>query len=159
MTLLDAGFAPPGSDQLSAPPISPEGAALSMPAHLRVEIEVRGAEPPWFRPVFSRVQQLMRLGAGWDGIDAPAPSVRALTGLLDLLSTSLPRAAAVPSLVPTAHGGVQAEWHRENVDLEIEVAADGHAHAWMQDIETGELWEGDPTMSRERVRSIISALS
>jgi hypothetical protein len=33
--------------------------------------------------------------------------------------------------VPTASGGIQFEWHQAGLDIEIEVAHEGQAHAFL----------------------------
>lgn len=159
MTVLDVGFAPPIPDMRFASGVSVEGSALSHPDRHRVEVVVPRPEPLWFRPVVARILELARLRPGWEGSDAPAPSPRSLMAILDVLRTTLPLSAEVPTLVPTVGGGVQAEWHRRGVDLEIEVDADGDAHVWMQTAGSGDFWEGDPTACRERVRDVILHLS
>ncbi|MFP3941452.1 MAG: hypothetical protein ACLF0P_14225 [Thermoanaerobaculia bacterium] len=44
-----------------------------------------------------------------------------------------------PSVVPTATGGVQAEWHRKGYDFEIEVLSPARFVAHFEDVESGEI--------------------
>ena len=49
----------------------------------------------------------------------------AAANLLILLASILDDTTPTPIIVPTWRGGVQAEWHKNDVDLEIEVDPDG----------------------------------
>ncbi len=49
----------------------------------------------------------------------------ALVSLLEVLVEVLENCTPVPAVVPTWCGGVQVEWHRNNVDFEIEAAPNG----------------------------------
>ena len=46
-----------------------------------------------------------------------------------------------PTVVPTARGGIQLEWHTSKVDLEIEVISPGRLSALFEDHENGQQWE------------------
>lgn len=61
----------------------------------------------------------------------PKPTTGVAKSALDSMLHGLERAiddvgiTLNPSIVPTHRGGLQAEWHRKGVDLEIEVFEDG----------------------------------
>jgi hypothetical protein len=52
-------------------------------------------------------------------------------------------AAGLPQIVPTVHGGIQLEWHRGGVDLEIEVAATGEVLVDYESADGSVCWDGD----------------
>ena len=57
---------------------------------------------------------------------APAPIPRrTLDSMLTILTKILDDQTPPPSVVPTWEGGLQVEWHRNGVDLEIEVNSSG----------------------------------
>lgn len=43
-----------------------------------------------------------------------------------------PDAVVMPSVHPTVRGGIQLEWHRKGLDLEIEVLPSGQARAYIE---------------------------
>lgn len=83
------------------------------------------ANPPtWFGPTISAITNLNWDDSDWkDGAQPPHPAAAAR--LLLLLSQILGNDAPPPSICPTWRGGVQAEWHPQGCDLEIEAVPDG----------------------------------
>jgi hypothetical protein len=65
---------------------------------------------------------LLNLETGWNSYQAqPVETqnvIRSITLLSDLLDDTTP----TPQIVPTVRGGVQIEWHRNGLDLEILVS-------------------------------------
>lgn len=61
---------------------------------------------------------------GW-AVGAARTQPAAVEKLLRVLAEILDSQAPPPSIVPTHEGGVQAEWHCNGVDLEIEVTPAG----------------------------------
>lgn len=156
--VLDTGFAPPLTDSERVSGFDAGGFALSMPRRPTVEVVTR-RDSPWVGPVLARANELARLAPGWDGLDAPTPTFESIVELMRILANTLPAQAAIPHLVPTVDGGVQAEWHRRGFDLEIEVDAGGDAHVWWQRRGSDELHEGDPRLLVDDVRGVIAELS
>jgi len=83
------------------------------------------ATPPWFDQLLTRVNEISTLAPGWDGHRAPPISHRPLGMALNYLNQVAPFLKVPPSMVPTASGGVALEWHRSNLDLEIEFTPAG----------------------------------
>ena len=80
--------------------------------------------PAWFGPTISAIANLNWDDSDWkDGAESPHPVAAAR--LLLLLSQILGDDAPPPSICPTWRGGVQAEWHPQGCDLEIEAVPDG----------------------------------
>ena len=74
----------------------------------------------WFRQTLVACRKLR-----WSEDDLPDESAKttdwgAVLRLLMLLGRVLDNGCPAPALVPTASGGVQAEWHRNGVYLEVE---------------------------------------
>ena len=90
-----------------------------------------------------QASELVQLPAGWDSHGAKPVSseaARAATTLLAKAVSAAPNLAA-PALVPTVRGGIQLEWHRQGVDLEIEFEPDGSGSWYAEDRETEETVE------------------
>ena len=80
----------------------------------------RPPQPQWLRPTIQRTLILLWDDDNWnDGTKPIEPA--AVANLLSLLVFILDDTAPTPTIVPTWRGGVQAEWHTNGVDLEIEV--------------------------------------
>ena len=77
-------------------------------------------QPQWLQPTIRRMLDLPWDDDNWND-DAKRTDPGAAADLLILLTSILDAAAPTPSIVPTWRGGVQAEWHRNGVNLEIEV--------------------------------------
>ena len=80
----------------------------------------RPPQPRWLQPTIRRMLTLPWDDDNWNG-DARPTDPAAAANLLILLASILDDAAPTPIIVPTWRGGVQAEWHTNGVDLEIEV--------------------------------------
>ena len=75
-------------------------------------------ENNWFISTYYKMVELLaRSDIGITGANPTDPS--AIEHLLSALLRILPDDACPPAIVPTWLGGVQAEWHRNGVDLEI----------------------------------------
>ena len=81
-------------------------------------------KPPWVESAFLKIQELLYLEAGWDGYDGKSvigdTARKAVVMLFELMSSG----TKTPWIVPTVHGGLQMEWHKSQVDLEIEIKPD-----------------------------------
>lgn len=76
-----------------------------------------------------RASDLVRLANGWNSYRAKSISPKAIhhaTRFLREADSQIPNLAA-PSVVPTVRGGLQLEWHRQGVDVEIEFGIDDSA--------------------------------
>ena len=89
---------------------------------LRTEHALR--ETAWFPATVDALEALPLDTDGWS-TGATRTQPEAVERLLQVLTEILDSQAPPPSIVPTHAGGVQAEWHRNGVDLEIEVTPAG----------------------------------
>lgn len=107
--------------------------------NLELELRGSGAEPATlWRPFFATIQTLARLSPDWDSYGAkPLSQItvqRVLTKLLPiLLHDGVPEAA----IVPTRDGGLQFEWHRRGIDVEIRVPPEGPIEFLVSDPDAG----------------------
>ncbi len=74
---------------------------------------------PWYRAALDRISGLTALAVGWNGYEAlEIKADMAIDAAAFLTKVAFPGMAA-PSITPLADGGVQIEWHRGGVDIEV----------------------------------------
>lgn len=98
--------------------------------------------PTWLVSVKSKLEQLTALPTGWDAMGSPP--VRndiAEFALNHLLPKILKDQTPAPSLVPISGGGLQIEWHQNNVDIELFVSGRFDTEFYFRDVETEETFE------------------
>lgn len=95
----------------------------------------------WFTSVRIELVELLQLAPNWDSFGAPSIAERAATLALDLLYEASPPGTPPPSVVPASHGGVQLEWHRGQMDIEVEVWPSRRIELYVADLDTGEEYE------------------
>ena len=80
----------------------------------------------WFRPALEAMLDL-RSRSSAPGWESEKIQDSAMGAMLSVLANTLDSQSPPPAIVPTWDGGLQAEWHRNGVDLEIEIGPDGKA--------------------------------
>ena len=97
----------------------------------------------WFTPTLQAMAALL-----WSSEDRAAGATptrfAAADQMMTILSLVLDHRTPPPSVVPTWDGGVQVEWHRNGVDLEIEVGPLGEVEYFFKspNLECeGQAWE------------------
>jgi hypothetical protein len=90
-------------------------------------------ERKWEREVLKRLASYTRLEQGWDSYQAQPVSMDTAFFAMLILESIMMSRTPVPQVVPTAMGGVQLEWHENDVDLEIHVAAPYHCELIFED--------------------------
>lgn len=92
--------------------------------------------------IIDKLTKLSNLRPNWDTYGAPAVSEYALERAagfaLHFIST---RRVPIPDIVPTPSGGIQFEWHRNSVDLEIEFGASSEIEVLFEDLVSDESHE------------------
>lgn len=87
-----------------------------------IKLTIEGSTTPlWFQPVIDSMAERWGALAGWDSYDARPTDLEHAIKLLNYLSQILPNKAVAPIITPLADGGLQAEWHRGDKDIEIVV--------------------------------------
>ena len=104
--------------------------------------------PRWLGEVVMRLERLR------PGRSEEAVPEQVLVDALYALMQFLPADATAPAVAPTGNGGVQFEWHRGGWDVEVEFH-DGDAHAWMENLGTGERWSGALTDRLDDLRATM----
>lgn len=106
---------------------------------------------PWYGAALDQISGLTALAHGWNGYDArEVKADMAIDAAKFLTRVAFPGIAA-PSIVPLSDGGVQVEWHRGGLDIEI-TFSDDEPGVYVVDREGGEdelpLTEAVPTIAK-----------
>jgi hypothetical protein len=105
---------------------------------LRVYVTSQVFDTTWFRPTLEAVSRLRMVTAQASGYGESPTDTKSAASLIGFLSRALDRRAPAPSLAPLSDGGIQAEWHRGGLDVEILVSDDeGESGVYVRDRETG----------------------
>lgn len=88
-----------------------------------ISLDARRGKSAWEREVLSVICRYTELPQGWDSYNGKP--LRLDTGMfaLQVLSSVMTEGTPVPSMVPVSSGGVQIEWHRNGLDIELYIAA------------------------------------
>lgn len=98
----------------------------------------------WLPSILRRMEGLLSLPDDWDRYGASRVQPGNFQRAFVLLCRIMLPATPPPALVPTGSGGIQLEWHRAGLDVEILVSGSDEDGLYVRDLATGEEWEGDP---------------
>jgi hypothetical protein len=97
----------------------------------------------WFRRTAGEWLTLVDLPENWNSYGAPPIDGNAIKLALEILQRSMQPDSPPPSVVPTSRGGVQLEWHRDGIDIEVEVAPEGDVTMTYDNARSGDEWEAE----------------
>lgn len=106
-----------------------------------------------------RACELQQLPRGWNSHGAEPVSDAAFRQTIRFLAAYVVQGIASPTLVPTVRGGLQLEWHRRGVDIEVEVSPDGSVSWWAEDRQSGKENEAVLLGHEEEVRAWLNRAS
>jgi len=109
-------------------------------AQQTVTIEVFGEEPDWLYDTLRAMRHISGLPANWSSHGSPRIEDAAIVGAMRFL-TYVGHHSVAPLIVPTSRGGVQLEWHRNGIDVEVELPSHGPPLAYVYEHQTGQTWE------------------
>ena len=101
-------------------------------------LEVAQASAPGAIDAIAAICDLGKLQANWDTYGALQVNRQCMVTAIVLLLTSSRPNTPSPDVVPTVRGGVQLEWHRGGIDLEIEIELPSQIRLFLADSRTGE---------------------
>jgi hypothetical protein len=76
-----------------------------------------------------------------------------------LLARTMRDDTPVPIIVPTNRGGVQLEWHKHDIDLEVEVLSPTRFDVSYRDDRDGKDWDGELTTDLRPLRDALEELT
>jgi hypothetical protein len=124
-----------------------------------VKVIIKRQPPAWLESTNESLRELLALPPNWDSYGAAPIQVESVMASIDLLRAIMRDDTPAPAVVPTSRGLVQLEWHRDGVDLEIEVRSLGKYSAYFENSHTGEAWEEEIDWDLSRLIDCISKLS
>ncbi len=85
-----------------------------------------GYAAAWFLDAIGRLEDLAALAPGWDSYGAKSVAADLALAAVKFLADVAIAAPDVhePSIVPLSDGGIQVEWHRGGIDLEVAFSDD-----------------------------------
>ncbi len=96
-------------------------------------------------PAIRRIVDIGQLQENWDSYGAQPIRPFAIVSIIRWLMAVMRPQMFLPQVVPTAEGGLQAEWHEAKIDLEVAFSPEGRISAWCEDRESKTEWESDIT--------------
>ena len=120
---------------------------------------IKRLPPEWLESTNEALRELLALPPNWGSYGAAPIRVESVMAAIDLLRAIMQDDSPAPAVVPTSQGLVQLEWHRDGVDLEIEVQSLGKYSAYFKNSHTGETWEKEIDWDLSWLIDCISALS
>jgi len=96
------------------------------------------SQESWRREVEQRLEELIRLPAGWDGYQGIPVSFSNAVFALRMLESTCRSVTPSPQIVPGVSGDLQIEWHTLSGDIELHVRAPNNVHAWRSLSDLGE---------------------
>lgn len=110
-------------------------------------IESGGREAPmgpWMEDVTTRFAELLALKLGWDTHGGKPIDPANVREAGRFLATVMAPSTPAPIIVPTGGGGLQLEWHRAGLDVELLFGEDDLPELYVGDLSSGREWEGSP---------------
>jgi hypothetical protein len=122
---------------------------------LRLVVTSRVFDAPWFKATLVNFGRLGDHISGGESISSRPINASSAARLIGFLSQSLEQHAAAPSLAPLTEGGIQAEWHRGGLDVEILISDDdAESGVFVRDKATGD--EIEFPLDPDRFRATVS---
>jgi hypothetical protein len=106
-------------------------------------LTVGDASPPWIKPAVRGLSALLELPSDWDSYGGVRIKPEIVIAALNLLFETMQYDSPAPSIVPTSRGGIQLEWHRNGVDLEVEFVSPSRVRGVFEDRQNGDTWDRD----------------
>jgi len=117
-------------------------------------------EVPWFLNTIREMLLLTQLKTGWDGEDAKPVSIDSLEVATKLLDNVVTKNTPSPYIFPLSEGGIQFEWHTEEIDLEIEVSGNSEVVVLFRGPDNNAIaWEARLEDAVGRLKEYVQQLS
>lgn len=114
--------------------------------------------PAWFDSVMQGFVDLITLPPNWDSYGAGAIDQKTVQEAMSFIDGLLGPITPAPRVVPLSSGGLQLEWHRQGIDLEVVFDRNEQPFFYYRNRANGEEFEHALPESSSRLRSIIANL-
>ena len=84
--------------------------------------------PDWLDLFVTKIEPLIQLQPNWDSYGAKAIEFQSVLNAIKLFLSIESLSNCFPAIVPTVNGGLQAEWHDSDVDIEVDIDPNGRIH-------------------------------
>jgi hypothetical protein len=101
---------------------------------------------------------LLTLKPNWDSYSADAIDPKLVHDAMNLINGLLAPTSPAPRVVPLSSGGLQLEWHRQGIDLEVVFDRDGQPFFYYRNHVNGDESEHMLPQGNALLRSIIGNL-
>lgn len=89
------------------------------------QVTLSSAPSGWYGAALNRISQLTELAAGWNSYASREVQADMAMETVRFLATVAYPGIAAPAIIPLADGGLQVEWHRGGLDVEITFSDEG----------------------------------
>ena len=114
--------------------------------------------PGWFDPLMQGFIDVLTLPCKWDSYEAGTIDPRIVHEAMNFMNTVLAATSPAPRVVPLSSGGVQLEWHRKGMDLEVVFDAGDRPFFYRRNRESGEESEHPLPEDSALLQSMIGTL-
>ena len=134
--------------------------AVSVPIGSRrlIRIRLQGRWPNVARTI-ARLYSLCDLRPGWDSYGAQSVQPEIIESVARWIPALLQPSTPEPAVVPQVRGGIQLEWHRNGIDLEIYAESPTNISFAVEDLNTGQTVEAPLSNNEGLLRSWIARIS
>lgn len=125
-----------------------------------VKIRVLGPAPN--SAIIGAIERLYSLGdlqRGWNSYDAEPIQPTVIDHTARLLPMLLQSTTPEPAVVPRVRGGIQLEWHRKGIDLEVYIDSNMDIHFEAEDLTSAETAEAPLAGNEELLKQWITRIS
>ena len=114
--------------------------------------------PAWFDPLMQGFVDLLTVLQNWDSYGAGPIDAKVVHEAMNLINGLLGPTSPAPRVVPLSSGGLQLEWRRQGIDLEVVLDRDGEPFFYYRNRVNGD--ESEHTLPEDNalLRSIIGSL-
>jgi hypothetical protein len=95
------------------------------------------ADGSWERQILPVICRLLDLPDNWDSYGGRPLKLETGMFALKILNEIMDAGTPIPQVVPIAAGGIQLEWHENDLDLELMISAPDDGELWFEDHRTG----------------------
>ena len=114
--------------------------------------------PTWFDPLIQGFVDLLTLPPNWDSYGAVVIDPKVVHDAMSFIHSLLAPTSPAPRVVPLSNGGLQLEWHRNSIDLEIVCDRGEAPYFYHRNRSSGEESDHALPENSRLLRSIISNL-
>jgi antitoxin (DNA-binding transcriptional repressor) of toxin-antitoxin stability system len=99
------------------------------------------SQRPWLLPTIRTIGELLDLPEGWSSYPARRIDPAAAIWALDLLGKVMQPETPAPTVLPTARGELELEWHLRGIDLEVHLVSPTRVYFYFEDRRSGRIEE------------------